>query len=68
MKDDRGLDDKVQQTQSINDDSGKENIGTGKTVGIYGCGLLLLGLLIVLIALVLTGIFNPFEGTEGVGP
>lgn len=68
MKDDQGLDDKIQQSQSINDDSGNANIGTGKAVGIYGCGLLLLGLLIVLIALVLTGIFNPFEGTEGVGP
>jgi hypothetical protein len=43
-------------------------IGTGKKVGLYGCGLLLLGLVIVAVILFLTGVYVPFEGTEGVGP
>jgi hypothetical protein len=44
------------------------DIGTGKRTGLYGCALLLLGVLIVFIVLILTGIYNPFQGTEGVGP
>jgi hypothetical protein len=43
-------------------------IGAGKKVGLYGCGLLILGIVIIIIVLVLTGIYNPFQGTEGVGP
>jgi hypothetical protein len=43
-------------------------IGTGKKVGLYGCGLLVLGLVIVAVIIFLTGVYVPFEGTEGVGP
>ena len=43
-------------------------IGTGKKVGLYGCGFLVLGVIIVLIVLIVTGTYVPFEGTEGVGP
>jgi hypothetical protein len=43
-------------------------IGAGKKTGLYGCGLLILAIVIVFIVLVLTGIYNPFQGTEGVGP
>ncbi|CAN5381536.1 hypothetical protein BH20ACI2_BH20ACI2_09400 [soil metagenome] len=44
------------------------DIGAGKKTGIYGCGFLILGVVIVFIVLVLTGIYNPFQFTEGVGP
>ncbi len=44
------------------------DIGPGKKTGLYGCALLILGVVIVLIVLILTGIYNPFEGTEGIGP
>ena len=48
---------------------GRESgIGTGKKVGLYGCGFLVLGVIIAVIVLILTGIYVPFEGTEGVGP
>lgn len=46
----------------------ESGIGTGKKVGLYGCGLLVLAVVIALIVLILTGIYVPFEGTEGVGP
>ena len=49
-------------------DESESGIGTGKKVGFYGCGFLMLAGVIVFIVLVLTGIYNPFEGTEGVGP
>lgn len=44
------------------------DIGTGKKAGLYGCGFLVLTVVIIFIVLVLTGIYNPFQGTEGVGP
>jgi hypothetical protein len=44
------------------------SIGSGKRLGLYGCGLLLLGLVIIAIIIVFTGLYVPFEGTEGVGP
>ena len=44
------------------------DIGTGKKTGLYGCALMILAIVIVFIVLVLTGIYNPFQGTEGVGP
>ncbi len=44
------------------------DIGTGKKTGLYGCALMILMVVIVFIVLVLTGIYNPFQGTEGVGP
>lgn len=49
-------------------DSKTDAIGTGKKTGIYGCALLVLAVMIVFIVLALTGIYNPFEGTEGIGP
>lgn len=44
------------------------SVGTGKKVGLYGCGLLILAIVIIAVVLILTGIYNPFQGTEGVGP
>ena len=44
------------------------DIGAGKKTGLYGCGFLILGVILVLVVLILTGIYNPFQGTEGVGP
>ncbi|MDQ3751183.1 MAG: hypothetical protein M3367_19525 [Acidobacteriota bacterium] len=46
----------------------ESSIGAGKKTGLYGCGFLILAVVIVFIVLVLTGIYNPFQGTEGVGP
>ncbi len=43
-------------------------IGAGKKIGLYGCAFLIIGAVIVFIVLVLTGIYNPLQGTEGVGP
>ena len=43
-------------------------MGTGKKVALYGFGLLLLGLVVITIIIFLTGVYVPFEGTEGVGP
>lgn len=43
-------------------------IGVGKKTGLYGCGFIILAIIIVFLVLVLTGIYNPFQGTEGVGP
>ena len=45
-----------------------QDIGAGKKTGLYGCGFLLLAVVIVFAALVLTGTYNPFQRTEGVGP
>ncbi len=45
-----------------------DDIGAGKKTGLYGCAFLILAVAIVFIVLVLTGIYNPFQGTEGVGP
>ena len=44
------------------------DIGAGKKTVLYGFGLITLAVVIVFIVLVLTGIYNPFQGTEGVGP
>ena len=44
------------------------SVGTGKKFGLYGCGFLIVAVVIVFIVIVLTGIYNPFQGTEGVGP
>ena len=46
----------------------KSDIGAGKKIGLYGCAFLILAVIVVFIVLVLTGIYVPFEGTEGVGP
>ncbi len=49
-------------------ESRDSGIGAGKKTGLYGCAFLVLAVVIVFIVLVLTGIYNPFQGTEGVGP
>ena len=55
------------QTAGLEADTGGD-IGAGKKTGLYGCAFLILAIVIVFIVLVLTGIYNPFQGTEGVGP
>lgn len=50
------------------DNGGESGIGAGKKTGLYGCAFLILGIVIVSIVMFFTGIFNPFVGTEGVGP
>ena len=57
-----------QQTARLESDTSSRDIGTGKKTGLYGCAFLILAVVIVFIVLVLTGIYNPFQGTEGVGP
>ena len=54
--------------QKRESESGATGIGTGKKAGIYGCGFLVLAIMIIFIILVLTGYYAPFQGTEGVGP
>lgn len=49
-------------------DGRETGIGTGKKTGLYGCGFLMLAVVIIFIVLALTGFYNPFRGTEGVGP
>jgi len=44
------------------------SVGTGKKVGLYGCGFMILAIVLIAVVLILTGIYNPFQGTEGVGP
>ena len=48
--------------------SAEEKIGVGKKTGLYGCGLLILSIALVIIVLAFTGIYNPFQGSENVGP
>ena len=55
------------QTAGLEADTGGD-IGAGKKTGLYGCAFMILAIVIVFIVLVLTGIYNPFQGTEGVGP
>lgn len=55
------------QTAGLEADTGSD-IGAGKKTGLYGCAFMILAIVIVFIVLVLTGIYNPFQGTEGVGP
>ena len=55
------------QTAGLEADTGGD-IGAGKKTGLYGCAFMILAVVIVFIILVLTGIYNPFQGTEGVGP
>lgn len=46
----------------------QSGIGTGRKTALYGCGFVILAVMIIFIILVLTGAYNPFLGTEGVGP
>lgn len=67
------LRDEIRQAQTHEDESTRgtsvtTGIGTGKKLGLYGCGFLILAVLIIFIFLFLTGIYNPFQGMEGVGP
>lgn len=59
-------------SESRQDPAVRENdalgIGTGKKVGLYGCGFLILAVIIIAAILIFTGMYVPFEGTEGVGP
>jgi hypothetical protein len=48
--------------------SGETSIGVGKKVGIYGVGLLLLGLMVVIATALLVMHYAPFASMEGVGP
>ena len=70
MRNEQELKDETQKGGPIDDDQGSltENAGTGKALGLYGCGFILFGLLIVVIVMVFVGTFNPFEGTENIGP
>ncbi len=56
------------QTAGLEADTGGGDIGVGKKTRLYGCAFMILAVVIVFIVLVLTGIYNPFQGTEGVGP
>jgi hypothetical protein len=56
------------QTAGLKADASGSDIGAGKKTGLYGCAFLILAIVIVFIVLVLTGIYNPFQGMEGVGP
>lgn len=49
-------------------DRGASDIGTGKKVGLYGGGFLLAAFVIIIIVLIITGMFEPFSSSEGVGP
>ncbi len=42
--------------------------GTGKKLGLYGCAFLILAVIIITAIIILTGVYVPFRGTEGVGP
>ena len=62
---------KEQAESLIKDDTPRgvdSDIGAGRKTGLYGCAFLLLAVIIIFIVLILTGIYNPFQGTEGVGP
>lgn len=48
--------------------SSETRIGLGKKVGIYGVGLLLLGLMVVIAVALLVAHYAPFASMEGVGP
>jgi hypothetical protein len=73
MNDDRELIGKLssQSEPGTSDSSGPSNAvrwGAGKKIGLYGAGLLLLGVIFILLVIFLTGYFAPFQGTEGIGP
>jgi len=56
------------QTAGLEADTDGGDIGAGKKTGLFGCAFLILGIVVIFIVLVLTGIYAPFQGTEGVGP
>ena len=62
------INEETRQTAGLEADTGGGDIGAGKKTGLYGCAFMILAVVIVFIILVLTGIYNPFQGTEGVGP
>ncbi len=61
-----------QRTEPGADDASRgereSGIGARRKAGLYGCGFLLLALVIMLIVLIITGIYVPFPSNEGVGP
>jgi len=62
------INEETRQTAGLEVDASGGDIGAGKKTGLYGCAFMILAIVIVFIVLVLTGIYNPFQGTEGVGP
>jgi len=62
------INEETRQTAGLEADTSGGDIGAGKKTGLYGCAFMILAIVIVFIVLVLTGIYNPFQGTEGVGP
>ena len=62
------INEKNRQTAGLEADTGGSDIGAGKKTGLYGCAFMILAIVIVFIVLALTGFYNPFQGTEGVGP
>ena len=67
-QDSRGGKNRRAETLEADSTRGDTSIGMGIKLGLYGCGFILLAILIVFVVLFLTGIYNPFQGTEGVGP
>ena len=57
-----------EKRKTVLEENRQTGIGTGKKVGLYGCGFLILATIVITIILILTGMYNPFVGTEGVGP
>lgn len=67
-KDTDKINEENRQTAGLEADTDGSDIGAGKKTGLYGCAFMILAVVIVFIVLVLTGIYAPFQGTEGVGP
>jgi 4-hydroxybenzoate polyprenyltransferase len=65
MNEDRNIDVEENRQPELRTDYG---IGTGRKTALYGCGFLILAVVVVFIILVFTGAYNPFTGTENVGP
>ena len=61
--------DKINEENRRTGETGaKSDIGAGRKIGIYGCALIILAVLLVLVYLFLTGIYNPLPFREGAGP
>lgn len=65
MSEERNIDVEENRQPGLQTDS---NIGTSRKTALYGCGFLILAVVVVFIILVFTGAYNPFTGTENVGP
>ena len=59
----------MDENQNTNIKNNRQSvIGTGRKTALYGCGFMILAVIVIFMILVLTGAYNPFSGTEGVGP